>query len=290
MKLATRLMAVLAGCLGTLATARADPIDLAGAWTLDVKGSMRPRALVVARHGDELAVRYGFLEPGAKLGNVAASVDPSGAFTIRTSADSVVVLAPVDAATLRGTFTPRDGRPSRVTALRSTAEAHAAVLGSGPPSAVAELGRVATARAEAEARPDAPAPSDVHFIWMGGNDCPPCMAWRANELPKLRTLPEFQRIRYSYVTKTIPSAVPPRFFLPPEVQPLKEVLDVAGAGTPGSPQAAVIVNGQVYDYFWGVRSAEEIESMLRSIRTGSKYPFVRCLKMAAESRKCGVTA
>ena len=31
--------------------------------------------------------------------------------------------------------------------------------------------------------------------------------------------------------------MPPRLFLPDEVKPLKEILDVAGGGSPGSPQA-----------------------------------------------------
>ncbi len=131
-------------------------------------------------------------------------------------------------------------------------------------------------------------PPEVHFIWMGGNDCPPCKVWRGIELPKLQASPEFQRIRYSYVTKTIGAAVPPKFFLPEEVRPYKDILDVAGAGGPGSPQAAVIVNGQVFDYFWGYRSAEDIVMMLNSIRTGSLYPFSRCIKMSRQGRSCEV--
>ena len=131
---------------------------------------------------------------------------------------------------------------------------------------------------------------EVHFIHMGGNDCPPCVIWRATELPKLQALAEFRHVRFSFVTKTIQSAVPPRLFLPDEVKAYKEILDVANAGTPGSPQAAVIVDGKIFDYYWGVRSAEEIEAMLKSIRTGSKYPFARCLQMAPDSRRCGIHA
>ena len=26
----------------------------------------------------------------------------------------------------------------------------------------------------------------VQLVWMGGNDCPPCVAWRRDELPKLQ--------------------------------------------------------------------------------------------------------
>jgi hypothetical protein len=129
---------------------------------------------------------------------------------------------------------------------------------------------------------------EVHFIWMGGNDCPPCKVWRGIELPKLLASPEFQRIRYSYVTKSITASVPPKFFLPEEVRPYKEILDIASAGGAGSPQAAVIVNGQVFDYFWGARSSEEIVMMLKSIRTGETYPFSRCIKMSSQGRSCEV--
>ncbi len=141
--------------------------------------------------------------------------------------------------------------------------------------------------APAQAQAPASAP-EVHLVWMGGNDCPPCMAWRAFDLPKLKASPEFQRIRYSYVTKAVTAPVPPKFFLPEEVRPYKEILDTAGAGGSGSPQAAVIVDGQVFDYFWGVRSAEQIEAMLRAIRTGEPYPFARCIRMKSQGRSCEV--
>lgn len=140
----------------------------------------------------------------------------------------------------------------------------------------------------AHSQPSAAPPPEVHFIWMGGNDCPPCKVWRGIELPKLQASPEFQRVRYSYVTKTIAAPVPPKFFLPEEVRPYKDLLDIAGAGGAGSPQAAVIVNGQVFDYFWGVRSAEEIVQMLAAIRTGGTYPFARCIKMSSQGRSCEV--
>lgn len=130
----------------------------------------------------------------------------------------------------------------------------------------------------------------VQMIWMGGNDCPPCVAWRATELPKLSKSSEFQRIRFSYVTKSINASVPPAMFLPADVKPLKAVLDEASAGGVGSPQVAVVVNGVVFDYFYGTRSAEDVERMLTAIRTGTAYPFPRCIKMHRMGRSCGVPA
>ena len=89
----------------------------------------------------------------------------------------------------------------------------------------------------------------IHFIWMGGNDCPPCVVWRRVELPKLQASPEFKAMQFSYVAKVIASSVPPKLFLPAEVEPYKELLDDASNRRTGSPQAALMVNGLVHDYF-----------------------------------------
>lgn len=35
----------------------------------------------------------------------------------------------------------------------------------------------------------APPQPDIHLIWMGGDDCPPCKAWRTTELPQLLAAP-----------------------------------------------------------------------------------------------------
>jgi hypothetical protein len=128
----------------------------------------------------------------------------------------------------------------------------------------------------------------VHFIWMGGNDCPPCVAWRAEQLPKLEKTAVFRTVLFSYAPKSIKSTVPPRLFLPEAVKPYKEKLDAASAGRSGSPQAALLVDGQVFDYFFGARSAEDLEEMLLAARDGGKYPFPRCLRLQATGRGCAV--
>ena len=121
-------------------------------------------------------------------------------------------------------------------------------------------------------------PPAVHLIWMGGNDCPPCKAWRMTELPKLEKSAEFQAVKFTYVEKLIGSPVPPSIFMPSEVKPYKDQLDEASGGVSGSPQCAVIVDGKVYDYWHGIRNAGQIEKMLVAIRTGKGYPFKRCVK------------
>lgn len=125
----------------------------------------------------------------------------------------------------------------------------------------------------------------IHFIWMGGNDCPPCMYWRANELPKLEAMEEFKKIRFSYIAKTIYSPVPSSMFLPDEVKPYKDALDAANGGRTGSPQWAVLVNGQVIDYQWGARTANDFRQAFAAIQTDGTYPTARC-EQREKGKKC----
>ena len=131
---------------------------------------------------------------------------------------------------------------------------------------------------------------EIDFVVMGGNDCPPCVAWRALELPKLKTAAEFNAIRFSYVFKAIRSAVPSSIFFPENLKPYRDKLMTASGGRGGSPQAAILVNGEVYDYYYGTRSSEDILAMLASIQKGTSYPFNRCLKIRANSRDCEINA
>ena len=127
----------------------------------------------------------------------------------------------------------------------------------------------------------------IHIVYMGGNDCPPCIAWRTAELPKLEKSEAFKSVKFSYVSKLIRSPVPPALFLPSEVEPYKEKLNFASSGIIGSPQTAIIVNNEVFDYYFGTRTAEDIVKMLEAIKTGSEYPFKRCIKLT-KKRTCEV--
>jgi len=127
----------------------------------------------------------------------------------------------------------------------------------------------------------------VHMIYMGGNDCPPCVKWRSTELPRLQQMEAFKSIVFTHVQKSIGSTVPPRLFLPSEVKPYKDQLDAASGGQGGSAQVAIIVDGQLYDYYFGTRSAEDVEKMIVAIRSGTKYPFDRCIKRE-RSRACAL--
>ena len=124
----------------------------------------------------------------------------------------------------------------------------------------------------------------ITMINMGGSDCRPCVNWRLFELPKLQATEAFKAITFIHVEKTIGSTVPPRFFLPNEVKPLMERLDIASGGIRGSPQIAILVNGEVYDYYFGERSAIDVERMIVSILNSSVYPFERCIRRKSQGQ------
>jgi hypothetical protein len=118
---------------------------------------------------------------------------------------------------------------------------------------------------------------DIHFVSFGGSDCPPCLAWRAVELPRLKQSPAYQHITYTHVEKVISSPVPPRFFMPEAVKQYRDKLSNATSGRPGSPQSALLVNGEVFDVWSGTGiGAEDLELRINAIRAGGKYPFARC--------------
>ena len=151
---------------------------------------------------------------------------------------------------------------------------------------VAAILLVAGAVHQAQAASDA---QTVIFVHMGGNDCPPCVAWRTNELPKLQASEQFKRVRFVYVVKTVKSPVPAAAFLPAELRPFKDELDYASGGRSGSPHQAFIVDGKVYDYWFGARDAHDIEAAVHAILDGTTYPHSRCLKRAGGgNRSCEV--
>ena len=132
----------------------------------------------------------------------------------------------------------------------------------------------------------------IHIVYMGGNDCPPCRAWRSEELPKFEASDAFSRVRFSYVNKVIRSSVPPRFFLPEYVKPLKEKLDYAANGISGSPHTVIVVDGEVYDYIFGARTASQLEAAILAIESRSELPFKRCVRRLSqqdcESKDSGI--
>jgi hypothetical protein len=251
-------------------------------WLVNVESEKRTRTLKFAKTDSQtdyprkVFAEYGWTGERLKPIEVEiAAINGRRRVTLITPAKSVITLDAVGSDEFQGLFYSKDSSLSKKIQM----------LRLGP---VVSLGNASTdvAKTVTVSADTLPKLSDIHLIWMGGNDCPPCRAWRGVELPKLRLNAKFQQIHFVYVTKSIESSVPPKLFLPEEVQPFKQALDVASSGAPGSPQAALLVRGQVYDYFYGARSADEIIAMLDSIVTGKPYPYARCTRMASQGRQC----
>ncbi len=125
-----------------------------------------------------------------------------------------------------------------------------------------------------------PAPK-ILFVVFSGSDCPPCNAWQAADLPKLKAMEVYKSIQYIHASKAIKSQVPPRFFLPESVKHLKEKFDVASGGQTGSPLAALVVNDVVHEFWYGTSGSDPVlmEKKIKSILQGSPYPIQRCIEM-----------
>ena len=133
-------------------------------------------------------------------------------------------------------------------------------------------------------------PERIRFIQMGGDDCPPCRQWRAYELPRLQWSPAFGSIWFSYVVKRISSPVPPQAYLPYDIQHLKAKLDYASGGHASSPHQVIMVDDEVYDYWFGAEPAEPIEARIAALVNGTKYPYRRCIKRSSlKNRSCEIS-
>ncbi|MEO7055425.1 MAG: hypothetical protein ABI281_00820 [Caldimonas sp.] len=123
--------------LGALSSAWAQASRFVGTWLVEIHHSKRPRAMIVTQQGETLRARFGSQESGTRIGLATAVLDDGGTLTLTTNSESVAVLKVVDDNTLQGTFTPRAGKQSNLTAIRSTPEALAALAAPGAANAVA---------------------------------------------------------------------------------------------------------------------------------------------------------
>jgi hypothetical protein len=241
-------------------------------WTVTVEGESRSRRLEISSEAPgmgptrRLAARYGWSD--APLQKVVLEVTQDGealGLALTTPARGRIVATETGSSVLEGLLTTQQGvaKPVRLVRLVQTATAGSGVSGAG-------------------ARVREPvALSRVHMVYMGSSDCPPCSFWMAHDLPRLRSEADFRAIQFSKVEKVIKSPVPPAVFLPEEVKPLKTRLDHASSGAHGSAQVAILVDQEVFDYYLGTRTAEQVLAMLQALRTGAPYPHVRCLKIVA---------
>lgn len=245
-----------------ISNASAQPVGQlvqAGKWRATVEGESRQRVLEILKpidgssHRQSVSARYGWLNESARSVMVTVEYTESiPSLSWITPAGSSVKVELASSTKLEGVFVTSNSS-KRIT-LEVDESARKSVID-----------------------------RRVHLIYMGGDDCPPCVAWRRFELPKLEKTTAFKAIKFSYVTKSIRSSVPSTFFLPDEVKPLKEKLDIASGNLAGSPKFFLFVNDEIYDHFLPTRDAKTVEAMLDSLLKGAAYPNLpRCIRMQGD--------
>ncbi len=90
------LVCLVLGLFVAVFGVHAQAARLEGTWTMDVQGANRQRTVVVTQEGGTIRVMYGWKDGDGKLGPTDATVDANGVLTIKTRADSVIVVSPVD--------------------------------------------------------------------------------------------------------------------------------------------------------------------------------------------------
>jgi hypothetical protein len=99
-------------------------------------------------------------------------------------------------------------------------------------------------------------------------------------------MPEFQYVRYTHVVKAIQSPVPAAFFFPSEIRHLQPALKEAAGGRSGSPHQAILVNGEVVDYWFGTNRSDptELAAVFRALHDGTRPQRKLCPHL--ERSKC----
>lgn len=93
--------------------------------------------------------------------------------------------------------------------------------------------------------------SVIDVVYMGDRDCPPCVAWKRVDLPKLQATAWFPHIRFTEIKKPIPEPVPAADKLPEHLRPMHEELVRIINRPKGSPMFALLVDGKAIAGGWG---------------------------------------
>lgn len=101
----------------------------------------------------------------------------------------------------------------------------------------------------------ATAAPEINFIYFGAADCSYCRAWESIELPKLQAAPEWQRVKFTKIVKSIPAPMPGAFWWPADIRHLQAAVKekfnerrIRG----GTPMYALVVDGEVVYFGRGV--------------------------------------
>ncbi|MBI3715944.1 MAG: hypothetical protein HY255_08135 [Betaproteobacteria bacterium] len=93
--------------------------------------------------------------------------------------------------------------------------------------------------------------SVIDVVYMGDKDCPPCVAWKKVDLPKLQAEAWFPVIRFTEIKKPIGDPVPAADQLPEHLRPMQQELVRIINRPRGSPMFALLVDGKAIAGGWG---------------------------------------
>jgi hypothetical protein len=128
--------------------------------------------------------------------------------------------------------------------------------------------------------PQAVQNGSVQLLFFGGSDCPVCRAWQAAHWPQWQASPEAKLAQFVFIDKTVKMDLNAIKFWPNLISPaLRQSLIKANGARRGSPQMALVVNGELVDFFYGPREASTLAAMVRGARGESLYPSRPCLQL-----------
>lgn len=107
--------------------------------------------------------------------------------------------------------------------------------------------------------------SVIDLVYLGGPDCPYCMAWKAGDLPRLQAMPLYREIRFTEVVKRIADPVPPASGLPAHLAPMREEIARVIDRTRGSPMFALLVDGKGVAGGYGTRPYHEMVPVIEKL-------------------------
>jgi hypothetical protein len=96
--------------------------------------------------------------------------------------------------------------------------------------------------------------ADLGVVYIGADDCGPCLAWRRAQRPQFLSSPEFARVRYREIISPRLLDLPKEEHWPDGLRKFREEFD----RLPGAPMWFVVHNDRVVVTARGLREWQEI--------------------------------
>jgi hypothetical protein len=130
----------------------------------------------------------------------------------------------------------------------------------------------------------------IQIVFFGGDDCPICRSWLAQERPQWLASSAAKSVHLVVIDKSIKSRLAQITSWPSSIgNPLRAQLINASSQRAGSPFLALIVNDQLIDFFFGAPSAAFLGTLVEGVRGNVPYPTQPCLQLGRKfADECAV--